>query len=63
MAEIHVEAKKKATPVWIWIVLVLIVVAVVAYLLLRNKTTENNTVNKPNTTSFIQARVNDKFLI
>jgi hypothetical protein len=55
MAEIHVEAKKRATPVWIWVVIGLLVLGVIAYVLLRNKKTdESNTGDKPNTTSYIQ---------
>ena len=55
MAEIHVEAKKKTTPVWIWIVIALIVLGVIAYIFLRNKRAdEGNAGHKPNTTSYIR---------
>ena len=55
MAEIHVQPKKKTTPVWIWIVLALVVLAAIAFLLLRNKkTNQNNVVNKAISTSLIQ---------
>lgn len=56
MAEIHVEPKKRATPVWIWIVLALVLLGVIAYFLVRNKRTEErNTVNKPGPTSYISS--------
>jgi len=54
MAEIHVEPKKKATPVWIWIILGVVVLAAIIYFAVRNKRTDNgNAVNKPNQTSYI----------
>jgi len=57
MAEIHVEAKKKATPAWIWIVLALVVVAIIIYFAARNKTDEkSSSTNKANPTSYIQLR-------
>jgi len=52
MAEIHVQPKRKATPVWLWIVLALLVLGAIAYFLLRNK--KADTVNQPNT-SLIQS--------
>jgi hypothetical protein len=55
MAEIHVQAKKKAMPVWVWIVAAVLILAIIAFVLLRNKRTdENNTTNKSNPTSFVQ---------
>ena len=56
MAEIHVQAKKKTTSVWMWIVIAVVILAVIAFFLFRNKKeVQSNTVNKPGTTSFIQA--------
>jgi len=55
MAEIHVEPKKKATPVWIWVILGVVILAAIIYFAVRNKTGDNgNAVNKPNQTSYIQ---------
>jgi len=55
MAEIHVQAKKKTMPVWVWIVAAVLILGVIAYVLLRNKKTdETNTTNKPNPTSLVQ---------
>lgn len=63
MAEIHVEAKKKTTPVWIWIVAALLILAVIAYVVLRNKRTDqSNTVNKADTTSFVQPQAGTRVL-
>jgi hypothetical protein len=63
MAEIHVQAKKKTTPVWIWIVVGVLVLAAIAYFLMRNKKTDQgNTVNKPVTTSFIQNQTGNELL-
>ena len=52
MAEIHVQAKKKASTMWFWIVLFLLLIgAIVAYVMLRdNKTLQ--TTEKP--TTFLQ---------
>jgi len=56
MAEIRVEPKKRATPVWIWVVLALVLLGVIAYFLVRNKKTEeSNTVTKPAPTSYISS--------
>jgi cytochrome c-type biogenesis protein CcmH/NrfF len=56
MAEIRVEPKKRATPVWIWVVLALVLVGVIAYFLIRNKRSEeSNTTNKPAPTSYISS--------
>jgi len=55
MAEIHVEAKKRATSPWIWIVLAVVILAVIVYFAVRNKRVDNGSgVNKPNQTSSIQ---------
>ena len=55
MAEIHVQAKKKAMPVWVWIVVAVLILGVIAFALLRNKrTSETNTTNRSNPTSFVQ---------
>ncbi|HEV8283614.1 MAG TPA: hypothetical protein VGQ09_04850 [Chitinophagaceae bacterium] len=58
MAEIHVQTKKKTTPVWVWIVLALLVLGVLAYVLMRNnKANEANKVSQPNPTSFVQPQI------
>jgi lipopolysaccharide export system protein LptC len=57
MAEIHVHAKKQNTNTsWVWIVLLLVIAAAVVYFLTRNKDNadEQNQVNPPNTSSYIQ---------
>lgn len=45
MAEIHVEAKKKTTPIWFWVILFLIILgALGAYIMFRDdKTPTTNT--------------------
>lgn len=55
MAEIHVEPKKQTSnSSWIWIVLVLLVVAaVVYYLLTRDNTADDTTVEPGTPTSYI----------
>jgi len=54
MAEIHVEAKKKTTPVWIWVVLALVIFGVIVYFAVRNKRSgDGNAVIKQNPTSYI----------
>lgn len=55
MAEIHVEAKKRTTSMWIWIALAIVIIAVIVFFAVRNKKAENgNAANKPNQTSYIQ---------
>ena len=55
MAEIHVQPKKKTTPVWVWLLIGLLVLAVIAFILLRNKKTDQGaTTNSANPTSFVQ---------
>jgi hypothetical protein len=55
MAEIHVQPKKKTTPVWVWLLIALLVLGVIAFILLRNrKTDQTNTVNSPARTSFVE---------
>ena len=56
MAEIHVQAKKKAMPVWVWIVAAVLILGLIAFALLRSKRTdETNSPNKSNPTSFVQS--------
>ena len=63
MAEIHVQVKKKTMPVWVWIVAAVLILGVIAYALLRNKSTgETNTTNKANPTYFVQPRTSQQFL-
>jgi len=52
MADIHVQTKKNATPVWLWILLALIVAAVI-YFITRNKNNNENREVNQNTTSYI----------
>lgn len=56
MAEIHVEPKKQqSTPVWVWVLVTLVILGLAAYFLTRNNTTTNqNTGNKNNTSSYVQ---------
>jgi flagellar basal body-associated protein FliL len=62
MAEIHVEAKKKTTPVWIWVVLALVILGVIIYFAVRNKRSgDENAVNKQSPTSYI-SQGNDRVL-
>jgi hypothetical protein len=57
MAEIHVQPKKKTTPVWVWLLIALVVLGIIAFILLRNKKTDqSSTVNSPNPTSFVQVQ-------
>ena len=51
MAEIHVEPKKKTTPVWVWLLIGLLILGIIAFILLRNKKTDANTGTSPNPTS------------
>ena len=62
MAEIHVEAKKNATPAWIWILIVFIVAGIIAYFVLSNKKA-NETNTRPNTTSYIQPVSTNNLLV
>jgi lipopolysaccharide export system protein LptC len=59
MAEIHVQAKKKSPMLWVWIVAAVIIIAAVVFFLARNKKTANNTVSKPNPTTYVQPERND----
>jgi hypothetical protein len=53
MAEIHVEAKKKATPIWFWILLFVIILAAIgAYVMFRDDRPSQNSVEKQQT-SFV----------
>ena len=62
MAEIHVQAKKKTMPVWVWIVAAVLIIGVIAFVLLRNKRTDETNTNKSNPTSFVQP-VGQQFLL
>jgi len=62
MAEIHVQAKKKTMPVWVWIVAAVLIIGVIAFVLLRNKRTDETNTNKSNPTSFVQP-VSQQFLL
>jgi hypothetical protein len=55
MAEIHVEAKKKTTPLWFWIVLFLIVLgAIAAYVAFRDDDTLNRNTPQPTSSHQIE---------
>lgn len=56
MAEIHVQAKKGNSSVWLWILISIIVIAALAFVLIWNNrnNTQNNTSSKPSQTSFVQ---------
>jgi len=54
MAEIHVQAKKNTPTLWVWIVAAVIIIAAAVFFLARNKKAANNTVSKPNPTTFVQ---------
>ena len=60
MAEIHVEAKKKTTPAWvwvIWVIVILVILGIIAYFIVKNnKAGQSNTVNKSNTTSYLDVK-------
>jgi bacteriorhodopsin len=62
MAEIHVQAKKKNQMLWVWIVAAVIIIAAVVFFLARNKRAANNTVSKPNPTTFVQPQRNNVYL-
>jgi len=55
MAEIHVQAKKKASSTWIWILVSLIIIAaIVVYVMMRDNTVNGkNNINQQKQTSFI----------
>jgi len=59
MAEIHVQAKKKTPMLWVWIVAAVIIIAAVVFFLARNKKAANNTVSKPNPTTFVHPAQNN----
>jgi len=57
MAEIHVQTKKRGSPVWVWILVALLILGTIAYILVwrnNNKTVQKNTSNSSGQTSFIQ---------
>ena len=63
MAEIHVQAKKKAIPMWVWIVAAVLILGLIAFALLRSKRTgETNTTSKSAPTSFVQP-VSQQFVL
>jgi hypothetical protein len=55
MAEIHVETKRRApVQTWIWIVVAIVIIAIIVFFIARNRrTTQSNTVNRSNTTSYV----------
>lgn len=54
MAEIHVQAKKRASSTWIWILVSLIIIAAVAvYILMRDNAVNEKAISEPGQTSFI----------
>ena len=53
MAEIHVQAKKRSSSTWLWILVSLIIIAAVAvFILMRDNTSNQKSISKPNQTSF-----------
>jgi bacteriorhodopsin len=63
MAEIHVQAKKKASSTWIWILVSLIIIAAIAvYVMMRDNKVNEKTISQPNKTSFIMSE-QDVYLI
>jgi lipopolysaccharide export system protein LptC len=53
MAELHVQAKKRASSTWIWILVSLIIIAAIAvYILMRDNAVNEKAVSKPSQTSF-----------
>lgn len=56
MAEIHVQTKRRGSPIWVWILVALLILGTIAYILVwrNNKTNQKNTSNSPGPTSFIQ---------
>jgi hypothetical protein len=62
MAEIHVQAKKKASSTWIWILVSLIIIAAIAvYIMMRDNKVNEKTLS-PNQTSFIMSRYEAAFI-
>jgi bacteriorhodopsin len=56
MAEIHVQAKKKASSTWIWILVSLIIIAAIAvYVMMRDNKVNEKTISQPSKTSFIMS--------
>ena len=56
MAEIHVQTKRRGSPIWVWILVALLILGTIAYILVwrnNNKTNQKNTSNSPGPTSFI----------
>jgi len=63
MAEIHVQAKKKASSTWIWILVSLIIIAAIAvYVMMRDNKVNEKTISQPSKTSFIMSE-QDVYLI
>ena len=63
MAEIHVQTKKRATPLWIWLVLIILILGALAYLMIlrSNKADQRNT-NQTNPSSFIQSKHSNELI-
>ena len=54
MAEIHVQAKKKAPSTWLWILVSLIIIAaIVVYMMMRDNAVNDKNLNQPKQTSSI----------
>jgi hypothetical protein len=57
MAEIHVQAKKKASSAWLWILISLIIIAaVVVYVMMRDNAINDKGLSQPNSTSSIMVK-------
>jgi paraquat-inducible protein B len=65
MAEIHVQTKRRGSPVWVWILVALLILGTIAYILVwrnNNKAGQKNTSNSPSQTSFIQFNASENMV-